>query len=41
VDSLFSDFGRIFDAFREITRDYSWSERMALFHNNAVSFYRL
>ncbi|SFS91026.1 amidohydrolase family protein [Saccharopolyspora flava] len=41
VDSLFSGYGEIFDAFREITRDYSRDERLALFHDNAEKFYRL
>ncbi|WP_406691131.1 amidohydrolase [Saccharopolyspora sp. ID03-671] len=41
VDSLFSSYGAIFDAFREITRDFSRDERMALFHDNAERFYRL
>ncbi|MEU4892569.1 amidohydrolase [Streptomyces sp. NPDC044780] len=41
VDKLFSDYGTIFDAFREITRGYSRDERMALFHDNAARYYRL
>lgn len=41
VDKLFSGYGTIFDAFREITRGYSRDERMALFHDNAVRYYRL
>lgn len=41
VDKLFSDYGRIFEAFRELTRDYSHDERVALFHDNAARYYRL
>ncbi|WNF00809.1 amidohydrolase [Streptomyces luomodiensis] len=41
VDKLFSDYGTIFEAFREITRGYSRDERMALFHDNAARYYRL
>ncbi|MDH2328789.1 amidohydrolase [Cereibacter sp. SYSU M97828] len=41
VDRLFSSFGAIFDAFREITANYTQSERRALFHDNAARFYRL
>lgn len=41
VDGLFSSYGKIFDAFREITASYSVDERMALFHDNAERFYRL
>lgn len=41
VDRLFSSYAALFDAFREIVRDYSESERTALFHDNAERFYRL
>lgn len=41
VDKLFSDYGRIFNAFNEITKSYSHDERVALFHDNAERFYRL
>lgn len=41
VDSLFSSYGAIFDAFDIITRDFSDAERQALFHDNAERFYRL
>ncbi|WP_026617432.1 amidohydrolase family protein [Ensifer aridi] len=41
VDKLFSTYDAIWNAFREITSGYSESERMALFHDNAASFYRL
>lgn len=41
VDKLFSTYAELFDAFREITRDYSRDERLALFHDNAARFYRL
>lgn len=41
VDKLFSTYDAIWNAFKEITSGYSQSERMALFHDNAASFYRL
>ncbi len=41
VDKLFSSYDAIFDAFKDITKDYSQSERLALFHDNAARFYRL
>ncbi|MCA1408187.1 amidohydrolase [Ensifer sp. IC3342] len=41
VDKLFSTYDAIWNAFEEITSAYSESERMALFHDNAASFYRL
>lgn len=41
VDKLFSTYTAIFDAFREITRDYSRDEKLALFHDNAARCYRL
>lgn len=33
--------GEIFDSFREITLNYSHSEKLALFHDNAAKFYQL
>jgi predicted TIM-barrel fold metal-dependent hydrolase len=41
VDKLFSSYGEVFDAFREITDGYSASEKSALFHDNAQHYYRL
>lgn len=41
VDKLFSSYNAIFDAFKEITKEYSDTERLALFHGNAERFYRL
>ncbi|MFC3073596.1 amidohydrolase family protein [Shinella pollutisoli] len=41
VDKLFSGYDAIFDAFGEITKNYSAAERLALFHDNAARFYRL
>lgn len=41
VDKLFSTYDAIFDAFKDITADYSQTERKALFHDNAERIYRL
>lgn len=41
VDSLFSDYGRLYAAYREITADFSPDEQAALFRNNAERIYRL
>lgn len=41
VDKLFSDYDRLFEAFRAITADYTREDRLALFHDNAERFYRL
>ncbi|PRY86095.1 amidohydrolase family protein [Donghicola tyrosinivorans] len=41
VDKLFSSYGTIFDAFKQITASYSRDERMKLFHDNAERFYKL
>ncbi|WP_085035804.1 amidohydrolase family protein [Ensifer aridi] len=41
VDKLFSTYDAIWNAFKEITSAYSEGECMALFHDNAASFYRL
>jgi predicted TIM-barrel fold metal-dependent hydrolase len=41
VDKLFSSYDAIFDAFKAITRNFSESERLKLFHDNAVRIYRL
>lgn len=41
VDKLFSSFDTIFDAFKEITKNYPTSDRRRLFHDNAENYYRL
>jgi predicted TIM-barrel fold metal-dependent hydrolase len=41
VDSLFSSYDAIFDAFKAITRDVPASDRAKLFHDNAARFYRI
>lgn len=41
VDKIFSSYGAILDAFKEITKDYSHADRMALFHDNAEKYYRI
>jgi predicted TIM-barrel fold metal-dependent hydrolase len=41
VDSLFSDYDAIWNAFKAITADFSASERAALFHDTAARLYRI
>ena len=41
VDKLFSSFDAVWDAFKEITADFSDDEKAALFHHNAEKYYRL
>jgi predicted TIM-barrel fold metal-dependent hydrolase len=41
VDKLFSSYDAVFDAFKDITKDFSIHERQALFHDNAERIYRL
>ncbi|MDA1118621.1 MAG: amidohydrolase family protein [Proteobacteria bacterium] len=41
VDGLRVSFRQMFDDFKRMTRDLSSTERRALFHDNAVRFYRL
>jgi predicted TIM-barrel fold metal-dependent hydrolase len=41
VDKLFGSYDAVFDAFKEITREFSSDERRALFHDNAERVYRL
>jgi predicted TIM-barrel fold metal-dependent hydrolase len=41
VESLMSTYAALWDAFSEITGDYSETERAKLFHDNAVRIYRL
>lgn len=38
---LFSSYDDVFNAFKEITRQFSADERAALFHDNAERVYRL
>jgi predicted TIM-barrel fold metal-dependent hydrolase len=41
VDGLRVTFGRMFDDYKRMTRDFPARERRALFHDNAARFYRL
>jgi predicted TIM-barrel fold metal-dependent hydrolase len=41
VDGLRVSFGRMFDDYGRMTEGFTASERRALFHDNAVRFYRL
>jgi predicted TIM-barrel fold metal-dependent hydrolase len=41
VDRLHSDYDAIWSAFDRVTAEFSDSERRALFHDNALRFYRL
>ncbi|MCE9683762.1 amidohydrolase family protein [Halomonas alkalisoli] len=41
VDSLVASFDTLFEGFQAITGTFSESERLKLFHDNAVKFYRL
>lgn len=41
VDKLFSSYDAIWNAFKKITVGFSVSERSALFHDNAATFYRV
>jgi predicted TIM-barrel fold metal-dependent hydrolase len=41
VDKLYSSYDAVFDAFKEITRDFSPSEREALFAGNDERVYRI
>lgn len=41
VDSLVASFDTLFEGFQAITGTFSDSERLKLFHDNAVKFYRL
>ncbi|MCE9665247.1 amidohydrolase family protein [Halomonas sp. M5N1S17] len=41
VDSLVASFDTLFEGFQAITGTFSESERLKLFHDNAVTFYRL
>jgi predicted TIM-barrel fold metal-dependent hydrolase len=41
VDSLKSDFGTLYDAFLEIVEDFPIDQQKAMFHDNAIRFYRL
>lgn len=41
VDKLFSDFDKLFNAYRDITADFSSSDKRYLFHDTAARLYRL
>ena len=41
VDSLFSDYATIWNAYDEITSEFSDSERARLFHDNAEKYYKI
>jgi len=41
VAALHGSAREIYDAFKEIVGDYGVDEQRALFHDNAVKFYRL
>ncbi len=41
VDSLFSDYATVWNAYDEITSDFSDTERAALFHDNAEKYYKI
>lgn len=41
VHKLFVSWDAIWEAFKEITKGYTQSERLALFHDNAAHIYRL
>ena len=41
VDSLFSDYAMLWNAYDEITNDFSPQERARLFRDNAEKFYRI
>jgi predicted TIM-barrel fold metal-dependent hydrolase len=41
VDSLCASFDTIFTGFRTIVSDFSASEQLALFHDNAISIYNM
>jgi predicted TIM-barrel fold metal-dependent hydrolase len=41
VDSLFSDYATVWNAYDEITSGFSASDRAKLFHDNAETFYRI
>ena len=41
VDSMFSDYKTLWEAYNEITSEFSQSERSALFSKNAELYYRI
>jgi predicted TIM-barrel fold metal-dependent hydrolase len=41
VDSLYSSYQTVIDAYREITLDFSAPEQAALFWQNAERYYRI
>jgi predicted TIM-barrel fold metal-dependent hydrolase len=40
VDSLWASFDEIFDGFKRITSEFSEGDRLKLFHDNAMTYYR-
>ena len=40
VDGIVSTYDEIFDGFKEITKDFSQTDRNKLFHDNALKYYR-
>lgn len=40
VDGMWATYDEIFDGFKEITKDFSDSDRRKLFHDNAMAYYR-
>jgi predicted TIM-barrel fold metal-dependent hydrolase len=40
VDSLWASFDEIFDGFKAITSRFSDGDRLKLFHDNAITYYR-
>ena len=41
IDSLWSDFGTVVKAYREITKNYSTNEKDALFWGNSERIYKI
>lgn len=41
IDGLYSDYATLFNAYREITADFTAEEQRRLFHDNAARLYRL
>jgi predicted TIM-barrel fold metal-dependent hydrolase len=41
VDSLFSDYTTLWNAYSDITSDFSDADRAMLFHDNAERFYKI
>eukprot|EP01087_Luapelamoeba_hula_P018452 TRINITY_DN5944_c0_g1_i2.p1 TRINITY_DN5944_c0_g1~~TRINITY_DN5944_c0_g1_i2.p1 ORF type:complete len:316 (+),score=50.51 TRINITY_DN5944_c0_g1_i2:43-948(+) len=41
VDKLVSDYDSIFNAYRELVKDFSPADQLKLFHDNACKYYRI